>query len=98
MPKWRNAVGATTSTSACARRRATPSARKRPAVSVSERGYDVVRTAILTTRNTRSSAKIPRVARPRVLVLTSSYPAPEDPVAGVFVREHARAAAPHAEL
>jgi glycosyltransferase involved in cell wall biosynthesis len=33
-----------------------------------------------------------------VLFLTSSYPTEEDPVAGVFVREHARAAAAHARI
>jgi len=34
----------------------------------------------------------------RVLFLTSSYPVPEFPQLGVFVREHARAAARHAEI
>lgn len=34
----------------------------------------------------------------RVLFLTASYPVPEDPGAGIFVREHARAAARHAEV
>lgn len=34
----------------------------------------------------------------RVLHLTSSYPTPELPVAGVFVREHALAAAQHADV
>jgi glycosyltransferase involved in cell wall biosynthesis len=34
----------------------------------------------------------------KVLFLTSSYPVPELPALGVFVREHARAAALHAEV
>ncbi len=34
----------------------------------------------------------------KVLFLTTSYPTPESPVAGVFVKEHARAAAEHAEI
>lgn len=34
----------------------------------------------------------------KVLFLTSSYPTPEAPVAGIFVQEHARAAALHAEV
>ncbi len=34
----------------------------------------------------------------RVLFLTASYPTPELPGAGIFVREHARAVAPHAEV
>jgi len=34
----------------------------------------------------------------RVLFLTSSYPVPEHPWLGIFVREHARAAAAHAEV
>lgn len=33
-----------------------------------------------------------------VLFLTASYPVPEHPGAGIFVREHARAAARHAEV
>ena len=33
-----------------------------------------------------------------VLFLTSSYPVPEHPWLGIFVREHARAVAPHAEV
>jgi glycosyltransferase involved in cell wall biosynthesis len=35
---------------------------------------------------------------PKVLLLTSSYPTPEQPVAGIFVREYARLAARDAEL
>jgi L-malate glycosyltransferase len=35
---------------------------------------------------------------PKVLLLTSSYPMPEQPVAGIFVREYARLAAQDAEL
>lgn len=34
----------------------------------------------------------------KILFLTASYPVPELPVLGVFVREHARAAARHAEV
>ena len=34
----------------------------------------------------------------KVLFLTSSYPVPEHPWLGIFVREHARAVAPHAEV
>lgn len=34
----------------------------------------------------------------KVLFLTASYPVPEHPGAGIFVREHARAAARHAEV
>jgi glycosyltransferase involved in cell wall biosynthesis len=34
----------------------------------------------------------------RVLFLTSSYPVPEHPWLGIFVREHARAVAPHAKV
>jgi glycosyltransferase involved in cell wall biosynthesis len=34
----------------------------------------------------------------KVLFLTSSYPVPEFPVLGIFVREHARAAARHADV
>lgn len=34
----------------------------------------------------------------RVLFVTTAYPSPESPVAGVFVREHARAAALHADV
>jgi glycosyltransferase involved in cell wall biosynthesis len=34
----------------------------------------------------------------KVLFLTSSYPVPEFPVLGIFVREHARAASRHAEV
>jgi glycosyltransferase involved in cell wall biosynthesis len=34
----------------------------------------------------------------RVLVLTSSYPTPEAPVAGVFVREHVDAVQPHCDV
>ena len=34
----------------------------------------------------------------KVLFLTSSYPVPEHPWLGIFVREHARAAARHAEV
>jgi glycosyltransferase involved in cell wall biosynthesis len=34
----------------------------------------------------------------RVLFLTTSYPTPERPASGVFVLEHARAAAPHADI
>jgi glycosyltransferase involved in cell wall biosynthesis len=33
----------------------------------------------------------------RVLVLTTSYPTPEAPVAGIFVREHVEAARPHCD-
>ncbi len=36
--------------------------------------------------------------RLRVLVLTTSYPTPDSPVAGVFVREHARAVLPHCDV
>lgn len=36
--------------------------------------------------------------RPKVLVLTPWYPTPERPEAGVFVREHARAVAPFADV
>lgn len=36
--------------------------------------------------------------RPRVLFLTTAYPTPDLPVAGVFVREHALAAAEHADV
>jgi glycosyltransferase involved in cell wall biosynthesis len=35
---------------------------------------------------------------PRVLFLTTSFPSDESPAAGIFVLEHARAAAPHAEI
>lgn len=34
----------------------------------------------------------------RVLFLTTSYPTPQAPASGIFVQEHARAAAAHAEL
>jgi glycosyltransferase involved in cell wall biosynthesis len=34
----------------------------------------------------------------KVLFLTTSYPTPEAPAAGIFVEEHARAAAAHAEV
>jgi len=34
----------------------------------------------------------------KVLFITSSYPVPEHPWLGIFVREHARAVAPHAEV
>lgn len=34
----------------------------------------------------------------KVLFLTSSYPVPEHPWLGIFVREHARAVAPHADV
>jgi glycosyltransferase involved in cell wall biosynthesis len=34
----------------------------------------------------------------KVLVLTSSYPTPEQPVGGIFVQEYARAAADHADV
>ncbi len=34
----------------------------------------------------------------KVLVLTTAYPTPEAPVAGIFVREHVEAARPHAEV
>lgn len=34
----------------------------------------------------------------KVLFLTFSYPTPEDPVRGIFVKEHARAAAAHCEV
>jgi glycosyltransferase involved in cell wall biosynthesis len=34
----------------------------------------------------------------RVLVLTTAYPAPDDPVRGVFVREYARAVSPSCEV
>jgi glycosyltransferase involved in cell wall biosynthesis len=34
----------------------------------------------------------------RVLFLTTSYPSPAEPASGVFVEEHARAAAEHAEV
>jgi glycosyltransferase involved in cell wall biosynthesis len=36
--------------------------------------------------------------RPRILVLTTSYPTEESPVAGIFVREHTLAAAAHCDL
>lgn len=35
---------------------------------------------------------------PRVLVLSSSFPTPEDPLLGIFVLEFARAVAPHADI
>lgn len=35
---------------------------------------------------------------PRILFLTTAYPSDESPAAGVFVLEHARAAAAHAEI
>lgn len=38
------------------------------------------------------------MSRPKVLVLTPWYPTPEHPQVGVFVREHARAAAPFADV
>src|SRR5207253_2545939 len=51
MPKCRNDAGDTTSTSTPrARNRSTASATKRPAGSTGERGYEVVRTATLTSR------------------------------------------------
>jgi glycosyltransferase involved in cell wall biosynthesis len=34
----------------------------------------------------------------RVLVLTTSYPTPEEPVPGIFVREHVEAVRPHCEV
>lgn len=34
----------------------------------------------------------------RVLALTTSYPAPEEPVAGIFVREHVEAARAHCDV
>jgi glycosyltransferase involved in cell wall biosynthesis len=34
----------------------------------------------------------------KVLFLTASYPVPEHPLLGIFVKEHARAVAPHCEL
>ena len=41
-------------------------------------------------------AALPR--RMNVLFMTTAYPTPESPVAGVFVKEHARAAALHADI
>ncbi|HEY4413611.1 MAG TPA: glycosyltransferase [Gaiellaceae bacterium] len=38
------------------------------------------------------------MSRPRVLFITTSYPSDEAPATGVFVLEHARAAARHAEV
>lgn len=38
------------------------------------------------------------MSRPRVLFLTTSFPSDESPAAGIFVLEHARAAAHHAEV
>lgn len=38
------------------------------------------------------------MSRPRVLFLTTSYPSEDAPATGVFVREHARAVSPHAEV
>lgn len=38
------------------------------------------------------------MTRPRVLFVTTSYPSAEAPATGAFVLEHARAAAPHAEI
>jgi glycosyltransferase involved in cell wall biosynthesis len=38
------------------------------------------------------------MSRPRVLFVTTSYPSAESPAAGVFVLEHARAVAPHADI
>jgi glycosyltransferase involved in cell wall biosynthesis len=34
----------------------------------------------------------------KVLFMTTAYPTPESPVAGIFVKEHARAAAEHADI
>jgi glycosyltransferase involved in cell wall biosynthesis len=34
----------------------------------------------------------------RALVLTTSYPTPEEPVAGIFVREHVEAVRPHCDV
>src|SRR5581483_10447815 len=39
-----------------------------------------------------------RMTRPKVLFLTTSFPTAEAPADGVFVLEHARAAAAHAEV
>lgn len=36
--------------------------------------------------------------KPRVLFVTASYPTPDAPTSGIFVREHARAAALHADV
>lgn len=36
--------------------------------------------------------------RPRVLFLTASYPTPETPATGIFVREHALAVSPHCDV
>jgi glycosyltransferase involved in cell wall biosynthesis len=38
------------------------------------------------------------MSRPRVLFVTTSYPTEEEPATGVFVLEHARAAARHADV
>src|SRR4051794_10429674 len=38
------------------------------------------------------------MARPRVLFVTSSYPTEELPALGIFVKEHARAAATQADV
>ena len=38
------------------------------------------------------------MAKPRVLFITTSFPSADGPAIGVFVLEHARAVAPHAEV
>ena len=52
--------------------------------------------ALACTQPRALGTALPR--RMKVLFMTTAYPTPESPVAGVFVKEHARAAALHAEV
>ncbi len=72
-----------------------PAARTAPRAAPERRAGRRLR-ALARAQPRALGAALPRPVK--VLFLTTAYPTPESPVAGIFVKEHARAAALHADI